>query len=259
MITLSKPIKTLCITLLLLFILVHLVGQFTGLGEGGRSALLLAYQFAEVWQGKEYWRILTAPWIHADAFSLLINLLVIAFLGGELERLWGYRKFIFYYLVCAYLPLLFFVFLDLGFLKGAGGPFLGATSGIYGLLMAYGILFAERQMLFMMVIPMKAKHFIWILVGVDLLTAVSGGRTLSLTCAHLSGLGFGLLTLLGMAKWRALSRNRGERAGPKNEGKSKSAGHLRLVQTNPDQEKDKPSTSAGSKGDGDSGDPTTWH
>ena len=46
-----------------------------------------------------------------------------------------------------------------------GDPHGWSLGGIYGLLMAYGLIFGERVLLFMMLFPMKAKHFVWILAA----------------------------------------------------------------------------------------------
>ncbi|MBI2712629.1 MAG: rhomboid family intramembrane serine protease, partial [Bdellovibrio sp.] len=99
---------------------------------------------------------------------------------------------------------------------------VGFSAAIYGLLTAYGLLFGERVLLFMMLFPMKAKHFVLVLALLELLTAAysSGGGLVSLT--QLSGMFFGFLYLWGAAK-ASVAR----RAPKKRKGK-----HLKLVVSN---------------------------
>ena len=54
-------------------------------------------------------------------------------------------------------------------------PTIGASGAVFGLLVAYGVLFAEREIYFMMLFPMKAKHFILILAGVEFFTLLTAG------------------------------------------------------------------------------------
>ena len=81
---------------------------------------------------------------------------------------------------------------------------MGASGAIFGLLLAYGILFGERTLHFMMLFPMKAKMFILILAGVEIVSllgsGVTGGEVANL--AHLGGFAAGYLTLLGFTKWK---------------------------------------------------------
>jgi membrane associated rhomboid family serine protease len=130
---------------------------------------------------------------------------------------------------------------------GAPGVMIGSSGGIYGLLVAYGILFKERVMLFMMLFPMKAKHFVWILAGVEFLSSISYGRSGIMSFAHLAGMGAGYLFLYGRATWNVFIKQRKEGwASTQRIKRVKGASHLKLV-------KNERPGSSGSKDD------RTWH
>ena len=83
------------------------------------------------------WEFLTFQFLHADLFHLLANMLGIFFFGPWLERWWGSRKFLAYYLICGVAGAAFYTLLvSLGALPGDGpqSGLLGASAGIYGIL-----------------------------------------------------------------------------------------------------------------------------
>ncbi|NDD91138.1 rhomboid family intramembrane serine protease [bacterium] len=195
------------------------------------------------------WQLITYMFLHADVGHLILNLLMLAFIGSELESVWGPRRFLLFYFFCGAVAGLVYLVLQL-LVWQANSPMVGASGGIYGLLLAYGLLFGERVLLFMMLFPMKAKHFIWILAGVEFLTGLfSGtpGAALS-SVAHLGGMAGGFFYLYGRGTWLVWSRRQEARRAlrPKRPGKS----HLKLVI---DREK------TASRSDSNDEDPRTWH
>lgn len=94
-------------------------------------------------------------------------------------------------------------------------PVVGASGAVYGLLLAYGMIFSERMIYFMMVFPMKAKHFVWIIGFVELATLLDSGMSGSVAnLAHLGGILAGFLILQFWTKWRfRLQSNRSVRRG----------------------------------------------
>jgi membrane associated rhomboid family serine protease len=176
---------------------------------------------------------------------------MLVFIGSELEASWGMARFLRYYFMCAMAGGVFYLLLQL-LVWRADVPMVGASAGIYGLLMAYGLIFGERVMLFMMLFPMKAKHFVWILAAVEFLSGVFSGRGGLASVAHLGGMvaGFGLLW--GRAAWTVAKRGRAERQQRDQKTKRrKSAKHLKLVVGGQEAHK---------KIEDDSDDhPKTWH
>jgi len=182
-----------------------------------------------------FWQPLTYMFYHtANLWHILFNMLILWWLGSEMERHWGSRFFLIYYLACgvgaAFLYILFVVTYSL--ITGSGNllqsPVLGASGAIFGLLVAYGLVFGERIVYFMFFFPMKAKWFVALLGGIDLVlilnTGVENGAISNL--AHISGAVAGFLFL-----W-IWSRTRGGPGGKGPRKKSERKGNLKLVVNN---------------------------
>ena len=271
---LTRAVKVLAIACLGAFLVQKTIDQFFGgnlLSWLGLVPSAFAFQF-------RFWQLLTYSFLHADVSHLVLNLAMLVFVGAEIEQLWGTRRFLIYYFSCATAAGVFYLILQ-GFIWGGAGansPLVGASGGIYGLLMAYGLLFAERTLLFMMVFPMKAKHFVWLLVGLEFLTTVFGnapGQAFS-GLAHLGGLFGGFLFLWGQAQLKIRARRKGSEGGSSSGGafgrrrsSSRSAAHLKLVIDNDAKEDPKHKKSSGGRpssvlsDDEDEGpqEPKTWH
>ncbi len=149
------------------------------------------------------WQFVTYLFVHAGPLHILFNMLMLWMFGGDLERLWGYRRFLRYY---------FLTGIGAGFCSYIVGPLamtatVGASGAIFGLLLAYGILFADRTIFLYFLFPIKAKYFVIIMGALEFYAAVtSTGSGISNT-AHLGGMIFGYLYLRGvswMGDWKSL-------------------------------------------------------
>lgn len=233
-IRMTDTIKKLLIVYVVVFILQQAIDQF----GGGHIRSWLALIPVEVLSGK-VWQIFTYSFLHSDVMHLVLNLMILAFVGGEIEAMWGRRKFLTFYFFCATMAGLVYLLLQLIIWNPMylSLPLVGASGGMYGLLVAYAVIFAERELLFMMMFPMKAKNFILILAGVEFLQALFSGQGGLGAFAHLSGMGAGLLFLWLQARGIQLRTNR--REAPK---KRKSS-HLRLIKSEaPSDDDDEPRT-----------------
>lgn len=151
--------------------------------------------------GGAIWQPFTYMFLHspADPFHIILNMLMLWMIGGELERHWGGRRYLTYYLVCGVGAGLFVV--AQGLLRASSDPLaasvetIGASGAIYGLVLAYGMIFADRVFLFMMIFPMRARTFAWILFAVSFLSNFSQGRDRLSHIAHLGGMVVGWLYL----------------------------------------------------------------
>ena len=169
------------------------------------------------------WELGTYMFLHsANVFHILFNMLLLWWLGGELEQRWGSKFFLAYYLVSGIGAAIIYtvVIFVLALFKGGVGlmtvPVLGASGAIFGLMLAYGVIFGERVVYFMMLFPMRAKYFTMILGAVEVVTllnnGVGGGEVANL--AHVGGLISGFLflqawTRFQQSKWRKASGKRG--------------------------------------------------
>lgn len=150
------------------------------------------------------WQLLTYMFFHAlSPFHILFNLLMLWFFGSELEKHWGGRFFTLYFFVCGVGAAVIYC-LGVGIYASVTGvqaplviPVLGASGALFGLLVAYGIVFAERMIYFMGLFPMKAKYFVLVAAGLDfaslLTTGFAGSEVAYL--AHLGGALVGFLFL----------------------------------------------------------------
>lgn len=141
------------------------------------------------------WQLATYAFLHSTVWysHILFNLLTMWMVGGDLERHWGGRKYLTYWLVCAVGAGLC-VTLAGGF-RGVATPTIGASGAIYGLLLAYGTLFAERRLLFMMLFPIRARTMAWILFAIAFLSNLTPRADGVSHLAHLGGMVVGWLYL----------------------------------------------------------------
>lgn len=148
------------------------------------------------------WQPLTYMFLHsASIWHILFNCLIVWFIGSELEKIWGSREFLKYYLICGVGAGILYIFviniavnlfgLNPGFMNV---PTIGASGAVFGLLVAYGVLFGDRVIYFMMLFPMKAKYFILLLAVVEVFTLITAGFGGAVNnTAHLGGFILGLL------------------------------------------------------------------
>lgn len=235
----SQTIKKLLIAYVVVFVVQHL-SRYAGFGFASWFALVPVKVL-----GGMLWQPFTYSFLHADPMHLILNLMVLAFVGSDIESVWGTKRFLVFYSFCTLFAGIFYFFMQLVISTWTpnyiGLPMMGASGGIYGLLLAYGVLFPDREMLFMMIFPMKSKQFVALLAGVEFLQVLVFSAQSGLSAiAHLSGMGAGLLFLWLQAKGIKMDFNKG--SSPK-----KKSNHLKLVQNKP------------SRDDDDQRGPKTWH
>ncbi len=140
------------------------------------------------------WQLITYMFLHGGFFHLLLNMFALWMFGAELENTWGQKRFLTYYFVCG---------------VGAGlcnllvaplftsvGPTVGASGAIYGILVAFGYLFPNRNIYIYGLIPIKAKYLVVIYMLIELFSAVGGTNSGIAHMAHLGGGVVGLIYLL---------------------------------------------------------------
>jgi len=142
------------------------------------------------------WQLVTYSFLHGGLWHLLLNMLTLWMFGSQEEQDWGSRRFLEYYLFCVIGAGLVTVGVSYtGFGMNPHTTTIGASGGIYGLLIAFGMLYGDRE-LFMFPIPflIKAKYLVGILIFIVLISTFqpSGGVA---NFAHLGGLLFGFLYL----------------------------------------------------------------
>jgi membrane associated rhomboid family serine protease len=119
------------------------------------------------------WQLFTYMFLHSTRSlgHILFNMLALWMFGSQLEQTWGTRRFLTYYTT------------------------IGASGALFGLLLAYGMLFPDSVILFMLVFPIKAKYFVMIMGAIAFYMSVTGGNSGVSNVAHVGGLLVGFLYL----------------------------------------------------------------
>ncbi len=153
----------------------------------------------------QVWQLVTYAFMHGGLMHLLFNMLALYMFGGEIERVWGERRYTIYYFACvigAALAQLTVVSLQ----GGLPYPTVGASGGVFGLLLAFGMMFPRRMILLIFPpIPMPAWLFVTLYGIIELVLGVTGSQSGVAHFAHLGGMvaGFALIQY-----WRSGRRRR---------------------------------------------------
>ncbi len=140
------------------------------------------------------WQLVTYAFLHGGLVHLAFNMFALYMFGGAIELVFGTRRYLIYYFACvvsAGLTQLLFAALS-----GGLYPTIGASGGVFGLLLAYGLYFPNnRVMLIFPPIPMRARTFVFVYAAIELFLGVTGTQEGVAHFAHLGGMlgGFALL------------------------------------------------------------------
>jgi membrane associated rhomboid family serine protease len=140
------------------------------------------------------WQLVTYAFLHGSVTHLLFNMFALYMFGGAIERVFGARRYLVYYAVCVVSAAL--TQLLVAYLTGEFYPTIGASGGVFGLLLAYGLYFPNnRVMLLFPPIPMPARVFVILYAGLELVLGVTGSQSGVAHFAHLGGMigGFAML------------------------------------------------------------------
>ena len=139
---------------------------------------------------------------HGGLMHIFFNMLALASFGPILESYWGEKKFLIFYLATGMGAGVIYMLID--FWVGGGGPMLGASGAIYGILMAFGMVFPNLEiMLLFPPIPLKAKYMVFVMGFMTWALDRSG------TVAHSAHFGGALVAFILIAYWRSQGRNQG--------------------------------------------------
>ena len=143
------------------------------------------------------WQLLTYGFLHGPIFHIVFNMFGLWMFGGPLEQAWGPRRFVFYYLVCVLgAGLCQLIVASWAVQSGQLYPTLGASGGVYGLLLAFGMRYPNRIiMLLIPPIPMPAKYFVILFAAFELWSGITGTQAGVAHFAHLGGMLAGFLLL----------------------------------------------------------------
>jgi len=183
------------------FLFMMFIGIFRFHGTSLGDVLNTFLPLYPVGQGFYPWQLFTYMFMHGGLMHLVFNMFALWMFGMELENTWGSRKFLLYYFLCgigAGLSTLF-----IGPLFGPAGPTVGASGAIYGVLIAFGMMFPDRPIFVYFLLPIRARYFVLIYIGLELYAGITGTADGIAHFAHLGGAAVGFVYLL--ATQRGLS------------------------------------------------------
>jgi membrane associated rhomboid family serine protease len=139
---------------------------------------------SEIWTRFRLWQWFTYMFLHGSLWHIVMNMYVLWMFGGEIERMWGSRAFLQYYLISGVGAGVLYSLVNFR----SDIPTIGASGAVYALLVAFAVLFPNRQI--MMIFPpivMKARTMVMIFLGIELFMGISGSRDGIAHIAHLGG------------------------------------------------------------------------
>ena len=167
-----------------------------------------------------FYQLLTYMFMHGGWTHLFFNMFALWMFGCVVENVWGPKKFLFYYISCgigAGILQEFVQYVSYFVIEGIGNydyvylsgmritvdaylnqlTTVGASGAIYGILLAFGMLFPEERIfIFPLPVPIKAKWFVCLYVVVELFSALGTSGDGVAHFAHLGGMLFGFLMIL---------------------------------------------------------------
>jgi len=194
----TRAVKWLVITNAAVYLLLELLKAVVP-SLGSELTLVLALIPAAVMHGWIF-QLVTYSFVHAGVLHILFNMLGLWMFGAQLESDWGYKRFLEFYFFCVIGAALTTIAISY---TGVGGvvpstPTVGASGGVLGILMAFGMLYGNQEiMLFPIPISIRAKYFVAGVAFITLVEAISAsgaGRGSNVAyIAHLGGLLFGFI------------------------------------------------------------------
>ena len=183
------------------------------LGAAVRPLQLLEFQWLSLYGvfsgGFWPWQILAYPLVHMDGLGWFFNLLMLYFMGSRLEELWGVRRYVQFLLACTVMAALVFLLITLAF--GTLVPLAGMASAVFGMLVAFGILFPHQRILLYFVAEVTMRTAVWVFIGIEVILMIGsmlgGGGAWVSVVSQLGGALGGYLMLLYW-RWRPPSFKR---------------------------------------------------
>ena len=177
-------VKTLIVINIAVFIIIHIFKSISWFLIFG---LVPALVFSRIM----IWQPITYLFLHFGLWHLVLNMLMLWMFGSVIESRWGSKRFLFYYLftgIGAGICSVIFAF-------NSQSPIVGASGAIFGLLVAFAVLFPDSVILLFFIFPMKMKYAAMVLAGINLLGALSNPGGGIAYIAHLGGGLFGYIYL----------------------------------------------------------------
>jgi len=152
-----------------------------------------------VWSRLMIWQLFTYMFLHGGFWHILMNMFILWMFGSDLERAWGSREFLKFYIICGVGAGLF----NVAFQPSSLIPIIGASGAIYGILAAYALMYPNRLVYIYFLFPVKVKYLVIFLAVMSFFMSMGGGRDNIAHFAHLGGMLIGYVYLkFNIGMWR---------------------------------------------------------
>ena len=149
------------------------------------------------------WQIFTYMFLHSTTslVHIFFNMYALLIFGVPIEQEWGGRRFLLYYIICGAgagiaIYLINHLSTDIGYYV----PTIGASGAVFGLLLAFGMLFPDAELLLFFILPIKAKYLVILYGGIELYLELFGGQSSISHIGHLGGLLSGIIFFIILKK-----------------------------------------------------------
>lgn len=141
----------------------------------------------------QIWQLITYQFMHGGFSHILFNMFALWMFGMEIENIWGSKKFLIYYLVCGVAAGLAQLFISP--LYSSPAVTIGASGAIFGVMIAFAMLFPDRHIFLYFLIPIRAKYLIGFLFILEIFWIGDAGSNVA-HLAHLGGAFAGFLFIM---------------------------------------------------------------
>jgi len=195
MFNITPLVRTLVIINVVIFLLQNFASQF------------YITEYLSLWPlGTPYfepYQFFSYMFAHGSFGHIFFNMLAFASFAPILEQYWGEKKFLFFYLATGIGAGIIYGVVNYFFFPGQVGPMLGASGALYGILMAFGLVFPDLElMLLFPPIPIKAKYMVFLMGFITFAMDRSG------TVAHLAHFGGAFVAFIIISYWKSQNRGR---------------------------------------------------
>jgi membrane associated rhomboid family serine protease len=141
------------------------------------------------------WQLLTYGFMHGSWLHIFFNMFAVFMFGSEVERLFGAKRYLFYYLTCVVrAALMHMIVVTVANLPPA--PVLGASGGVFGLLLAFGMAYPRRELIiFPIPVPIQAWLAVTLYGAMELFLGVTRTASGIAHFAHLGGMATGFVLI----------------------------------------------------------------
>jgi membrane associated rhomboid family serine protease len=148
------------------------------------------------WSRFFFWQLFTYMFLHGGFWHIFMNMFILWMFGSDLERDWGSREFFKFYVLCGVGAAIF----NVAFQPNSMIPIVGASGAIYGLLVAFAMMYPNRTVYVYFLFPVPVKYMVIGLAAIEFISSMAGSSSQIAHFAHLGGMLVGFIYL--KSDWR---------------------------------------------------------